>query len=173
MKCMVCKGGPDDKKCCCGSNIALLVLRLALAVIFIYHGADKLFGATGIDGFTAMLQGLGFPAPVFLAWVVGLVEFLGGIAVLLGVFTRYAATLIAIVMAVAFFSVKLGMGGLPAGDPDIALFAIAVALAIMGPGRWALMRSCSCGAACTCGNGKEEKSMSHAGQMGTGSEHAS
>ena len=114
----------------------LLVLRIALGVIFIVHGWGKLFGhAPGMEGFTMMLAGLAFPAPALFAYLVALVEFIGGIAVLLGVWTKLFGLLIAVDMIVAFLKVKQG---LPAGDPDVALFAIAVALSIMGSGAYAL-----------------------------------
>ncbi|MDO8622155.1 MAG: DoxX family protein [bacterium] len=128
-------GGSCAGKCVdCG----LLVLRIGLAVIFIYHGWGKLFGnAPGIGGFTGMLTNLSVPLPAFFAWVVSLLEFFGGIAVLVGVFVRPIAALLAINMLAAFFLVKKG---LPAGDPDLALFAMAVALALAGGGAYALTR---------------------------------
>ena len=128
-------GGSCAGKCVdCG----LLVLRLGLAVIFIYHGWGKLFGgAPGIAGFTGMLTSLGVPLAAFFAWVVSILEFFGGIAVLIGVLVRPIAALLAVNMLVAFFLVKKG---LPAGDPDIALFAMAAALALAGGGAFSLMR---------------------------------
>ncbi|MBI4433199.1 DoxX family protein [Candidatus Uhrbacteria bacterium] len=121
-------------------DVALLVLRLALGTVFIYHGYGKLFGAApSIPAFSGMLASLGFPLPAFFAWVVGLTEFFGGIAVVLGVFVSQAALLLAIIMAVAFLIVK--KAALPAGDVDLALFSMAVALALMGGGAFSLLRS--------------------------------
>ena len=128
-------GGSCAGKCVdCG----LLVLRIGLAVIFIYHGWGKLFGgAPGIAGFTGMLTTFSVPLPAFFAWVVSILEFFGGIAVLLGVLVRPIAALLAVNMLVAFFLVKKG---LPAGDTDVALFAVAAALALAGGGAFSLMR---------------------------------
>ena len=84
---------------------AALPLRIALGIIFIYHGYIKLFG--GLDGFSGAIASFGLPAPYFLAVVVGLVEFLGGISLLIGFFTRWSAVLIGIDMIFAFFLVRL------------------------------------------------------------------
>ncbi len=130
--------------CCTGKCVdkALLVLRIVAGIIFIVHGAGKLFGvgpaAVGMTGFTGFLTMLSIPAPVVAAWVVALVEFVGGIAVLLGVWTRPFAVLLAINMAVAF--VVASKFRLPKGDLELALFGIAATLALAGSGAYALMR---------------------------------
>lgn len=129
----------------CGDEVktdkAFLVLRVVLGVIFIIHGYDKLFGDSGIAEFSGFLTSLGVVAPMFFAWVVSLVEFLGGIAVLLGIMTRPAALLLAINMLVAFYLTK---GSLPKGDLDFALFGIALALAMSGSGKYSIWKSKCC-----------------------------
>jgi putative oxidoreductase len=130
----------------CGSNPwhackswALLVLRIAAGIIFIYHGYGKLFGgAPGMEAFTGMVAKIGFPLPMLFAYAAALSEFVGGIMILLGVFTQYAAIFTAIVMFVALVFVK--KFNLPAADPDIALLAISIALALMGGGKFSLWR---------------------------------
>lgn len=117
-------------------SIALLVLRIAAGVIFIYHGYGKLFGEIGMANFTQMVDGIGFPAPAFFAWCAALSEFVGGIALVLGAFTSVAAVFTSIVMLVAFIAVK--ESSIPAGDADVALLAISVALAMMGAGKWSV-----------------------------------
>lgn len=118
-------------------DTGLFVLRLAAGIIFVLHGYGKLFGdAPGMEMFTGMVAGLGFPAPAFFAWCAALTEFVGGIALLLGLATPLFAGLAAIVMLVAFIGVK--SSSLPAGDVDLALFSIAIALLCMGPGAWSL-----------------------------------
>ncbi len=90
------------------TNIAILVLRIAVGVIFLAHGMQKLFGAfggSGIEGFSGMLKGLGFAAPVFWSWVAAIAEGLGGLFLLLGVIPRISAALIAIVILVAIAKV--------------------------------------------------------------------
>lgn len=118
-------------------STALLIMRIAVGVIFIIHGYGKLFGdAPGIEGFTGMLQGLQVPAPLFFAWIVALVEFVGGILVLAGAFVRPFGLALAIIMLVAFLLTKNGQ--LPAGDADVALLALSLALAKVGAGRYTL-----------------------------------
>lgn len=125
----------DGKKCL---DCALLVLRLAAGVIFVLHGYGKLFGGNpGMTAFTGMINGLGFPAPALFAYLAALTEFLGGIALILGVFVPPAAALLVIVMLVAWGAVK--KFALPAGDPDFALLAISVALFMTGAGRHTVM----------------------------------
>ncbi|MBI2482975.1 DoxX family protein [Candidatus Uhrbacteria bacterium] len=121
-------------------DVTLLILRLALGIIFIYHGYGKLFGgAPGIPAFTGMLAKFGFPMPAFFAWLVSITEFFGGIAMILGVLVPQVALLLAIIMAVAFLVVK--KAALPAGDADLALLGMALALALMGGGAYAVFKS--------------------------------
>ncbi len=140
--------------CCSKSNrldTALLILRIAAGVIFILHGYGKLFGAPGMTGFTGMVAGLGFPLPGFFAYAAALSEFLGGIALLLGVYTKVFTVLIGIVMVVAFAGMKHLK--LPMGDPDFALLAIAIAIYFTGPGVYTIRKfmksknhdECACG----------------------------
>lgn len=138
MNCDCNQGG----SCNCSSkhnrkSWALLILRIAIGVIFIVHGYGKLFGnMPGMTAFTGMVAGLGFPMPAFFAYCAALSEFLGGIALLLGIWTRVFSVLIMIVMVVALMGVK--KFALPQGDPDVALLAIAIAIHLMGPGRFSL-----------------------------------
>ena len=85
------------------SNWASLLLRVVLGLVFIMHGAQKLFGAFGgggISGTAGFLGQLGFPAAGFFAVILAIVEFFGGLFVLVGLFTRYASLLIAIDMII-------------------------------------------------------------------------
>lgn len=82
-----------------------VIVRIALAIPLVVSGAGKLLGigpkASGIAGFAGTLASLGVPVPELFAWIVGAVEFGGGLLILLGLFTRYAAALAAVNMAVA------------------------------------------------------------------------
>ena len=140
MSCGSCENG-----CGCGNgkkyqDVALLILRLALGIIFVFHGYGKLFGSNpGMTVFTAMVGGmLGFPMAGFFAFAAAFSEFFGGIAMLLGVFTKYASVLIGIVMIVALAGVKAFK--LPAGDVDLSLFAITIAVYILGPGEYTIRK---------------------------------
>ena len=89
---------------------SILPLRIILGLVFIYHGYSKLFGSIGIDGFTGMLTGLGVPLAMVFAVLVALIEFVGGISVLVGFKVQYAAFLLGMVMVFAILLVKLKMG---------------------------------------------------------------
>jgi len=76
------------------SDSALILLgRILLAVIFVFSGFGKL---TDIGGTAGYFGSVGLPVPTLTAWVVGLVELLGGIAVLVGFKTRIAALVLAV-----------------------------------------------------------------------------
>ena len=125
---------------------ALLIARIVLGVIFITQGYTKLF-VMGIDGFAGFLENQAqIPLPYFFAWVVSLTEFLGGIAVLLGIFTRWAALGLAVVMVVAVFTVTSKMGllgpdGVSGYQLNLAYLALSLSLLFAGPGRLALEKS--------------------------------
>jgi putative oxidoreductase len=124
------------------NDYALMVIRIGLAVVFIAHGAQKVFGAFGGPGLAGWIQGsagLGIPAP--LAYLAAFTELLGGIALLVGGFSRIAAIGIAITMAVATVKVHLPNGFFLAKmgyEYNLTLILMALAIAIAGPGRLAL-----------------------------------
>ena len=122
------------------SQWGLTVLRLVLGAVFIYHGWQKLFvfGVHGTAGFFGQVH---IPLPLVAAVVVMLVEFLGGIALVLGLFTRWAGILLALDMAGAIYFVHFRNGfEVGKGGYEFALTALAaaVALACSGPGAAAL-----------------------------------
>ena len=81
--------------------LALLLLRVALGIIFIYHGYPKLFGHTHetVETFAHM----GFPR--YFAYIAGVIEFFGGCVLVLGLFARIAGLLLAGEMAIALWKV--------------------------------------------------------------------
>lgn len=113
-----------------------LILRLGLGLIMAAHGWQKLtvFGAQGFAD--NMLTRLGVPAPGVMAWVVIIVELVGGICLMLGLGTRIWAILSAIVMLVVIFAVKgattlTGEGSI---ELELAILVGMLALALVGPG---------------------------------------
>jgi putative oxidoreductase len=134
-----------DARVTTATDWALLVLRLALGIIFVAHGAQKVFGWFGGHGLDATVAGfgkMGIPAP--MAYLAAFTELLGGAAVLLGVLTRLASLGLAVTMVVAMAMVHLkngffmnGPGG-PGIEYNVALLAMSVALMIAGPGRLAV-----------------------------------
>ena len=89
---------------------APLPLRLIIGIGMMYHGWPKLFDAQQHAGFAGNLQALGFPAPGALAWLVGLLEVFGGLALILGAFVTILSVLFIIEMLVAMFTVHLPAG---------------------------------------------------------------
>jgi uncharacterized membrane protein YphA (DoxX/SURF4 family) len=109
-----------------------LLLRAVLGVIFIAHGFQKI--DAGIGAFSASVARLGFPAPYLFAWAAALSEFLGGICVLIGLFTRYAALAISIVMIIAVTRVHLHQGLIGGYEYPLVLLAVAAAVMLTGAG---------------------------------------
>jgi putative oxidoreductase len=120
-------------------DAALVLLRVVLGVVFIAHGGQKLF-QFGIAGTTAAFADMGVVLPAMTAPVVAFVEFFGGIALVLGLFARVAAAGVAVVMLGAILMVHLPAGFFLPDGMEFALvnFAVAVAIAIVGPGAYSL-----------------------------------
>lgn len=128
------------KKMC--KNSGPLTERLALGLPFIVHGWMKLGNMAGTVGF---FKTLGVPAP--LAYAVALIEFLGGIAVALGMGTRFVAPLLAVIMLFAIVLTGAGKGAFGGHELEFVLFLLALGLSL---------KACH-GAACACEAGCCEK----------------
>lgn len=87
-----------------------LPLRILLGIGFMVHGFPKLFSGEGHAQFQGMLGQLGVPLPSLMSWVVGIVEFFGGIALILGAATWLVTALLTVDMLVAMFLVHLPNG---------------------------------------------------------------
>jgi len=123
-------------------QLGLAILRIVVGIVFLAHGYQKLF-VFHMGAVTKMMAGMGIPEPQVAAIVVSLVEFVGGIALVLGLGTRWAAMLLAIDMAVAVVKVHLHNGLFSARggyEFPLTLLAACVALALAGPGSPALAR---------------------------------
>lgn len=119
--------------------IGLTILRVVLGLVFIAHGSQKLF-VFGHAGVTGAFTQMGVPMPAFSSAVVTAVEFVGGIALVLGAFTGIAAALIAIDMLGAILLVHARNGFfLPNGaEYALTLLSANVAVALAGPGAFAI-----------------------------------
>lgn len=121
------------------STYAPLVLRVATGLVFAMHGYQKLSG--GVEGVAGFLGSLGFPLPGIFAIILIAVELLGGIALILGIGTRLAAKLAAIVALVTLLTVHVSKGFfVSTGGYEFILLLLAASVSLMltGPGKWAL-----------------------------------
>lgn len=119
-------------------DAGLLIVRVVLGIIMLYHGWPKL---TGLGGFIERFTGMGVPLPAFSATFAMVVEVGGGLLMLLGVLTDIAGLLFAIDMvgAILFYHAKngfaVGEGGV---EWPLALLAMALGIALAGPGRFSV-----------------------------------
>lgn len=121
-------------------DLAILALRLAVGVVLAYHGWLKVGDVSGFAGF---VDSLGIPAPDLMAYVVTYLELLGGIALIVGLATRYVAALFVVEMVFTIVLVKLDVGliapeGGVGAELDLLILAIALSLVLTGAGRWSI-----------------------------------
>ncbi|MGB6429704.1 MAG: DoxX family protein [Candidatus Acidiferrales bacterium] len=119
--------------------LSLLLLRLALGGIFMYHGYPELF--TNHNATVAGFEHMGFPS--YFATLSGALEFFGGILLVVGLVTRLAALLLAIEMGIALARVAIPRAGIYAVGKyqlPLVLCTAAFALATVGAGAISLDR---------------------------------
>lgn len=131
-------------------ELALLILRIGLGVIFIAAGARHVIG---LEGYTGMFDRVGIPAPGIMAPFVAWLELLGGVAILVGALTRLVGGLLAIVMLVAIFASKIPAIYAPRNDVapevtlwgflgniqvELSLLTLSVVVLLMGAGKYAI-----------------------------------
>jgi putative oxidoreductase len=118
--------------------LTLTVLRIGASFLLMVPGGQKLFGWLG--GMGGQGQTASFP---MLPWFAGVIEFFGGLLVLLGLFTRPVAFLISGELAVAYFMVHAPNAFWPTqnhGEPAALFSFIFFALSGLGAGPWSLDR---------------------------------
>jgi putative oxidoreductase len=129
----------------------LVVLRVTLAIIFIFHGYPKLAHSNASLQSVFVEHGL----PAYFVYVAGLLETFGGVLLLLGLFTRVAALLLAVEMCVAIWKVHSGHSYFAVHEYEfpLALAAACFALATVGAGAFSvdqpLFERGGCGGAMT------------------------
>jgi putative oxidoreductase len=124
--------------------LGLLIIRLVVGILFMGHGAQKLFGwfgGYGPKGTGGWMESIGIKPGVAMAVLAGLMELLGGVFLAAGLFTPVAAVLITLTMLGAIIKVhgKNGVWVTANGyEYPLVLIAIAIGIALIGPGAYSL-----------------------------------
>ena len=127
-----------------GMNWGPLIPRFLLALVFVFHGGQKLFGLFGGEGIASLeasIQAWGWPAPGVMARAAAATEFFGGICLALGLLTRFWAAALAGVMAVAVWKVT-GKNGFSLQNQgfeyNFVLGILALSLVVQGGGAFSM-----------------------------------
>lgn len=115
----------------------LSVLRIIAAFLLIAHGAQKLFGFLAPPGMPT-------PPALSLMWVAGVLEFFGGLLLLVGFLTRPVAFILSGLLAVAYFTAHAPGGFWPLqnkGELAVLYCFVFLYLAAAGPGPWSVDRA--------------------------------
>lgn len=124
-------------------DIGLLLIRLMVGVVGVYHGGQKLFGlfgGGGIRGTAGAMEQMGLPLPMVSAILAGAAEFFCGILIAVGLRARLAALPFAFTMLVAVVVVHRDAFGAEHNGMEypLTLAVVLIALAMIGPGRLTL-----------------------------------
>jgi putative oxidoreductase len=125
-------------------DLAVLVLRLVVGLLFAAHGAQKLFGVLGgggLEGTAGMFDNIGLRPGWLQARAAGTAELVGGLLIALGLFTPFAAAALIAVMVAAIVTVHApnGIWNTNQGyEFNLVLIAAVFALAGIGAGAWSL-----------------------------------
>ena len=128
-------------------------LRVGVGSAMMVNGAGKVFGwgprALGMEAFSSYIASLGIPFPVALAWIAAFAELVGGLLILVGLFTRAAAIFTGITMGVALLMVHIPAGfptrtigtAYTVGEYTVVLLVASLALIFLGAGKLSLERA--------------------------------
>lgn len=117
------------------SNPGIWILRVFIGAAMMTHGFPKLFG--GLEKFTGFVDSLGIPAPQVMAFLAAFSESFGALLLVLGLFTRPAAFLMACTMAVAALGAH-GDGGFAKQELAWLYFVPCLFFILKGAGKWSL-----------------------------------
>jgi len=138
------------------AGLGLVVLRLALAVVFVVHGGNQLFGlwsspgigAGGLQNTAAQYAAMGLHPEFMLAVLAGVIQLLGGLLIGAGVLTRWASAALVIYLAIGvwkehlrwgFFLNWLNLPGLGHGvEYSLVLAGALICLMLGGGGEWSI-----------------------------------
>jgi putative oxidoreductase len=123
------------------ASMVPLAVRVIVGVIMSYHGYQKLVGGIGAYS-EGVLEPLGVPAPQLLGTLQVYAELIGGAMLVVGLLSRAAALVEAVILVLAIFLVKIDLGliapmgsPLPGAELDLALIAGFIVVAVLGPGQ--------------------------------------
>ena len=121
------------------ANLALLILRVGSGLIFIPHGYPKMTGGGGEEKggqahLTQSLAQMGLPFPRAFAALVGAIQFFGGLLLIIGLQTQWAALALVFVMLVASGRNLIQKGFVGSADFPFSLLVATLALALLGGG---------------------------------------
>lgn len=127
------------------ADLGPLFVRVGLGVVFALHGWQK-FTEIGVSNYAAFIDSLGVPLADVVAPVQAFVELVGGILLILGLFTRFTVIPLIVISLGAIWLVRLDIGFItPGANPpgagaelDLAILAGELGLLFLGPGRFAL-----------------------------------
>jgi len=128
------------------TGLGLSVVRILVGLIFMAHGAQKLFGlfgGYGLEGTGQWMESIGLAPGYLMALLSGSAEFFGGLALVIGLLARPAALALSVTLVVAIFSVHIGNGLFMSNNGyefALALLAGTVAVLIEGAGRFSVDR---------------------------------
>jgi putative oxidoreductase len=117
------------------TDLGLLYLRIALSLGLMWHGYGKLM--RGVDVFAVGVGEMGFPVPLLFAWMAVLSELIGGLFILLGLWTRWVAIFPAITVGTAFF-VRHQLDEFGVKEKALAYLVVIGFFMLVGPGKYAV-----------------------------------
>ncbi len=129
-------------------SLALLIIRIAIAMVFLYHGSQKLFGAFGgpdYHQFAKFLAAKHVPMPLESAILSGCAEFFGGLIFLVGTGLRLISIPLAFNMLVAVIMTAPNGFGVtnkpyPGCEYPLTLLLVVISMGLLGPGEYTLDR---------------------------------
>ena len=126
-----------ERWCARSPDLGLALLRLGIGGHLVWSSQDNVFSWARMLEFRDFLEKFEFPFPLFCAVLSVTAQFVGGIALVAGAFTRFAAAVLAFNFVVAIAMVD-GQRPYPAAFAALAIVAACLCLVFTGAGRWSL-----------------------------------